>query len=72
MNDACCIEVLNSSSPTTPPTSSSDTKVTNGTRAARVRRRGTTVSRARSTAASAIRGTRFLAWLIKALTRLPL
>ena len=46
-NDACCIWVLKQSSPTTPPSSTRLTRVTNGIRAARTRRRGTTVSRAR-------------------------
>ena len=38
--EACCIEVLNSSSPMTPPSSTRLTSITNGIRAARVRRRG--------------------------------
>ena len=56
----CCIEVLKSSSPTTPPSSSTVTRLTNGTFAARVRATGTTLSRARSTAAPAMRGIRLL------------
>ena len=39
-NDACCIWVLKQSSPTTPPSSTRLTRVTNGIRAARTRRRG--------------------------------
>ena len=42
-----------------PPTSTRLTSVTNGTRGARVRTRGTTVSRALSTASWASRLTRF-------------
>src|SRR3954447_20018623 len=70
VKDACCMDVLKNSSPATPPTSSSETRATNGTLAARRRdARGTTVSRARSTAASAIRGTRVRAWLNSVLIR---
>ena len=67
--------VLNISSPTTPAASMAMTSTANGVRAAWVRpsaRCGTTVSRARSTAASANRGTRVRAveiWLIKVLMR---
>ena len=54
--------VLNIRSPTTPATSIASTRTAKGVRAAWVRpswrRGGTTVSRARSTAASANRGTR--------------
>ena len=54
--------VLNISRPTTPATSIAMTRTANGVRAAWVRpiarRGGTTVRRARSTAASAKRGTR--------------
>ena len=52
------MEVLKRSSPTMPPTSTRLTSVTNGTRGARVRTRGTTVSRALSTASWASRLTR--------------
>ena len=52
------MEVLKSSSPTMPPTSTRLTRVTNGTRGARVRTRGTTERRALSTASWAIRVTR--------------
>ena len=53
VNAACCIEVLNISSPITPASSTNDTSVTNGSGLVRVRARGTTVSRARSRAAPA-------------------
>ena len=53
VNAACCIEVLNISSPTTPASSTNDTSVTNGRWLVRVRVRGTTVSRARWRAAPA-------------------
>src|SRR4029079_4036739 len=57
--DACCIEVLNSNSPTTPPTASIETTIRKGTGLVRRRLRlGTTVRRARSRAAPARRGTR--------------
>ena len=53
VNAACCIEVLNISSPITPASSTNDTSVTKGRWLVRVRVRGTTVSRARSRAAPA-------------------
>ena len=61
-NAACCMEVLKSSSPTTPPSISIDMRTTNGTFEARVRRRGTTRSRARSTAASRSGAIRERSW----------
>ena len=69
--------VLNISRPTTPAASIAITRTANGVRAAwvrpSVRRGGTTVRRARSTAASAKRGTRVrapsISGLIKVLMR---
>ncbi len=59
--------VLKASSPATPPARSSTTSTTNGALGASTRRLGTTVSRARSTAASAKRGMRVRAWLNRVL-----
>ena len=60
--DACVMDVLKRSSPTTPLIRTRLTRVTNGTFGARVRARGTTESRAFSTAALAMRGTRLRTW----------